>query len=523
MGGSPGEVVIGVDIGTTSVKAVAFDVDGEAHGSGGEKYELRSPEPGHEEQDPDEIAAAVRVAVAAAARAARDGGCEVAGLAFSSVLHSLMGVDDSGRPLTPLLIWADERASEQARALRADADADAVALQRRTGTPVHPMSPLVKLRWFAEREPDLAGRVDRWIGIKEYVVAGLTGTTAVDHGVASATGLFDLAGERWDEQALELAGIAAGALSEPAATSTTLELAGEAARELELPEGLPVVLGSGDGPLANLGLGAIRPGAVACSIGTSGALRVVVDAPRVDERGRAFCYVLGSGRYAVGGAVNNGGVVLDWAADALAPDVAAAAAEQERSSAEALLELAAQAPPGSGGLLFLPYLLGERAPHWQGRPRGVYLGLTREHRREHLLRATIEGVSLQLAVVLRSLVEAGVEIREVRATGGFSRSPLWRGVLAAALGHPIGFAESPEASALGAALLGMEALGLVDSLERAADLVEVEDVEEPDPASMEVYDRLLPVFDDAYDALAAPFEAIADMQDVLPLDHPDAR
>lgn len=515
MSGDGGELVVAVDIGTTSVRALAFDTAGQLRHSAKRAYPLHSPEPGREEQDPAEIAAAAEDAIAEAAALAADADDTIAGLAFSSVLHSLVGLDGDGEPLTPLLTYADERGSEQARALRAAGGA--IDLQRRTGTPVHPMSPLVKLRWYREREPDLADRVAHWCGIKEHVVARLTGELTVDHGVASATGLFSLRDERWDDEALELAGVTAQRLPEPAPTDTALALSADAARRTGLAEGLAVVLGSGDGPLANLGLGAIRPGAVACSIGTSGALRVVVDAPHVDERGRAFCYVLSSGRYAVGGAINNGGVVLDWAGEALAPDVVEGA---DDGAAEALLEIAATAPAGSGGLLFMPYLLGERAPHWQGRPRGVYLGLTRDHGREHMLRSAIEGVSLQLAIVLRSLVEAGIEIREVRATGGFSRSPLWRAVLAAALDEPIGFAESAEASGLGAALVGMEALGMIDSLDRAADIVAIDSVEEPDSATAELYGRLRPIFDDAYTALGDSFEAIADMQDALPT-HPD--
>ncbi len=498
---TPGaDVVVGVDIGTTSTKAVAFTADGVARATGRAGYELRSSAPGYEEQDADEVAAAAVAATAEAVRAAREAGHRIAGLSFSAAMHSLIGLDEHGKPMTPLITWADARAAEQARELRAR-DGEALELQRRTGTPVHPMSPMVKLRWFAEKDGALAARVRHWAGIKELVLLRLTGELAVDFGVASTTGLFNLADEAWDAGALDYAGIDADRLPAPVPPTTTLALTTEGAALVGLEAGTPVVAGGSDGPLANLGLGAIRPGAVACSIGTSGAVRAVVDTPLMDDRGRAFCYVLDRGRYVVGGAVNNGGIVLDWCGDALAPDVGEPAA---------LLALAERVPAGSGGLLFLPYLLGERAPHWSGRPRGAYLGLTREHRREHLIRAAIEGVSLQLAVVLASLEEAGIEIREVRATGGFARSPLWRGIVAAAFGRPVGFAESPEGSALGAALLGMTALGMLDSLDRAADLVTVTEVQEPDPNDAEVYAQLRPVFDDAFGALAATFESLAD-------------
>jgi gluconokinase len=475
------DVVIGVDIGTTSAKAVAFTADGEARASG------RCTHGADVEDDADVVAdatvAAARDAVAQAAQA----GHRVAALAFSSAMHSLIGLDERGAPITPMLTWADARAAEQADRLRAGGGA--LALQRRTGTPVHPMSPLVKLRWFAEEAPGTAAAY--WVGIKEHVLRRLTGELVVDHGIASGTGLWNLAAEDWDEEALEYAGVTREQLPRPVPTTERLRLSADGARELGVPADTPLVIGAGDGPLANLGLGAIRPGAVACSIGTSGALRVVADAPRIDERGSVFCYVLAPGRYVTGGAVNNGGIVLDWLGDAIAPD----------TEPEALLEAAGRVPAGSDGVLFLPQLLGERAPRWSGDPRGAYLGLTRAHRREHLVRAGIEGVCLQLAVVLASLEQAGVEIREIRATGGFSRSPLWRAILAAALGQPIGFTASPEGSSLGAALLGMTAIGLLDSLDRAAELVTVTSTEHPEPGDVEVYARRRPVFETAYDAL----------------------
>jgi gluconokinase len=506
-----GDVVVGVDIGTTSAKAVAFTAGGSAVGSGQVGYPLLSPKPSYAEQDADQVREAATAAAAEAVREATAAGHRVAGLAFSAAMHSLIGLDATGRPVTPVLTWADSRAADQAARLRAEARG--LALHKRTGTPVHPMSPVVKLRWYAEQQPSVAARVRHWVGIKEYLLHQFTGDLVVDHGVASATGMFNLEHEVWDAEALAYAGVTADQLPEPVPTTQVLPLTREGATRLGVPGDTPLVIGSSDGPLANLGLGAIRPGSVACSIGTSGALRVAADRPQVDDRGRVFCYVLAPGRYIIGGAVNNGGIVLEWLGDTVAPDLAA-------GGPQALVDLAATVPAGSGGLLFLPYLLGERAPHWSGQPRGVYLGLTREHRREHLLRAGLEGVCLQLAVVLASLGEAGVDVREIRATGGFSRSALWRRILAGAFARPVGFASSPEGSSLGAALLGMATIGMLDSLDRAADLVQVTHQERPDPGESAAYARLLPIFDDAYEALVTTFADLAQAADRLPLHRP---
>jgi gluconokinase len=500
MSDSHDATVLGIDIGTTSAKAAAFDADGHETGAAETAYPLLEPQPGWAVQDPvavtDAVVGVSRTALAGATAA----GVAVAGLSFSTALHSLVGLDEHDRPITPLLTWADQRAAPQAERLRVERP----HLHGLTGTPLHPMSPLAKLVWFREEEPALFARARRWCGIKELVVHRLTGDWVTDHSVASATGLMSLADLDWAPEALEVAGVSAAQLPRLADTEHVLALSAAGARALGADRGVPLVLGAGDGPLANLGVGAVRPGVAACSIGTSGALRLVVERPAIDRAGRVFCYALSRGRWVVGGGVNNGGVVLQWAGDALAPELG-------EHPEEALLDLAAQAPPGSDGLLMLPYLLSERAPHWSTLPRGAYVGLTRAHRREHLVRAALEGVCQQLALVLASLREAGNEIREIRATGGFARSPLWRRLLCDVLGFPIGFPEHHHGSGFGAALLGMEALGLIETIERAADLIAIHEVLEPDPGAAAVYAAMRPTFDALYDALTPAFRALRDV------------
>jgi gluconokinase len=490
-------VVLGVDIGTTSAKAVAFDARARELGRGETAYPLLEPEPGQAVLDPAFVVDGTLAAIRSAAAAARGQGAQIEALSFSGALHSLVGLDAERRPLTPLLTWGDMRATEQAERLRAEHP----ELHDRTGTPLHPMSPLPKLVWFAEREPETFAAARHWVGIKELVVARLTGEWAVDHSIASGTGLLNLQELEWDREALAIAGIDAGALSPLVPTTQRLELEARAAADVGLGAGLPLVIGAADGPLANLGLGAVRHGVAACSIGTSGALRLMVERPAVDPRRRVFCYALTPGRWIVGGAINNGGVVLHWAGEALAPDLGDHAEER-------LLELAGEVPAGSDGLLMLPYLLSERAPHWSSVARGAYVGLTRHHGRGHLVRAAVEGVCLQLALVLASMRDAGNEVREIRATGGFARSDLWRQMLADALGMPIGFAAGHEGSAFGAALLAMDALGLVEGIDRAAHLVGIEDVVEPEPGAAAVYADLLPTFASLYDALGPAFRAL---------------
>jgi gluconokinase len=291
----PEPVVLAVDLGTTATKVLAIDALGVTHAAAKADHALDEPAPGEATQDPDAILRGTLSAMAEAARDATAAGVAVAGVSFSGAMHSLLGLDGAGRPLTPSITWADTRAIEQAERLRARPEG--LGLHRRTGTPVHPMSPLPKLMWFAEREPALAARVRRWVGMKDYVLAALTGACVTDHSVASGTGLMDLERLDWDEEALGLAGVGRPALPELVPATHVLDgLTADAARATGLARSTPVVAGAGDGPLASLGVGAVRPGVAACSIGTSGALRVMVEHPSVDPRGQVFCYALVPGR-----------------------------------------------------------------------------------------------------------------------------------------------------------------------------------------------------------------------------------
>jgi gluconokinase len=480
-------VVVGVDVGTTAAKAVAFDAQGRERGAAEVGYPLLEPAPGRAEQEPGAVVDGALEAIRGAVAEARAGGAEVVGLALSAAMHALIALDAKDRPLTRLVTWADTRASAQAQRLRAEHP----DLHDRTGTPIHSMAPLPKLVWYAESERDTFAAARRWVGVKELVVARLTGAWLLDHSTASGTGLLNLETLDWDPAALAAAGIGSDRLAALVPATERLELRADVAAELGLDRDVPVVIGAGDGPSANLGVGAIAPGIAACSIGTSGALRLTTQRPAVDRARHLFCYALTPGRWIVGGAISNGGVVLRWAGAALAPDLG----DQPE---EALLALAADVPAGSEGLIMLPYLLGERAPLWSGSAPAAYVGLARHHRRGHLLRSALEGVCQQLRLVLDAIRDAGNEVTEVRATGGFARSALWRQMLADVLDAPIGFAASEEGSARGAAILGLQALGLADRIDAA----EPTELIEPNPHAAAVYAAQRPTFVALGEALA---------------------
>ncbi|MEZ5120318.1 MAG: gluconokinase [Solirubrobacterales bacterium] len=490
-------VVIGLDVGTTAVKAVAFGTNAPWRRVAVREYPLAEPAPGQAVQDPavvlDAVAAALAECVAAAAPA------EVLAVSVSAAMHGLLALDAACRPLTPLITWADARAGDQARALRRSGRAQ--DLHALTGAPVHPMTPLTKLRWFAEHDPATMRAARWWAGLKDYVLLWLTGELVTELSSASGTGLLDLAARTWSPVALEVAGVGADRLPPIRATTATRPLAPGAAARIGLPAGTPVVLGAADGPLGNLGTGATAPGVASLSLGTSGAVRMMVSEPQVDGDQTLFCYALTDAMWVVGGAISNGGIVVRWAREAFAPDVGGDAA---------VLELAAAVPAGSEGLVMLPHLLAERAPLWDPDLPGAYLGLRRRHTRAHLIRAAVEGVCRQMRLLLDRLDDVST-VRAVRVTGGVFGAALWRDVMAAALARPIHVVGDTDGTALGAAALGLFALGLSPAPERAAAALAGPDVTPPvmpDPALVAAYDETraaIPALIAALDPVATLF------------------
>lgn len=477
----PAEVIVGLDLGTTAVKAVAFGVDAVWQYKEEREYPLLSPEPDWHVQDPETILAAVLDALSACVRGA--GGAAVAGVSASTAMHGLIGLDERRRPLTPLLTWADGRAAEQARELRARGLA--AALHRETGAPVHSQSPLAKIMWFARHEPDVCSRVRWWVGLKDFILMHLAGRLVTELSSASASGMLSIRTRHWSPTALELCGISPDNLPEILPTTAILGLGAEVASRVGLPSGTPLVAGAADGPLGNLGTGAMSRGEVGVSLGTSGAARIAVAEPGVDERGALFCYALTDACWVVGGAISNGGSVVRWAGEALAPD-------PRGGGDDAVMELAATAPPGCDGLVMLPYLFPERAPLWDPDLPGAYLGLRSSHTRAHLVRAAIEGVCLQLSAVVK-LLDAVEPVTSLRVTGGAFRAPLWREVMAAVMNRPLYVVASSGGTALGAAALGLYALGRTEELSAGVLVLDPASQSSaairPDPSLVAVYAR----------------------------------
>ncbi|WP_050464462.1 gluconokinase [Herbaspirillum autotrophicum] len=488
-------LMLGVDIGTTSTKTVAFTLDGRVVAQHAVEYPLLCTAPGMAEQDPQQIYQAVLTSIAQALQAVRAKGNHdgVALVSFSAAMHSVIAIGQDQQPLTNSITWADNRASVWAGRIKTEHDGNAI--YRRTGTPIHPMSPLCKLMWLREDQPQLFAATARFAGVKEYVFFRLFGQWLVDYSIASATGLFNLQQLAWDEGALALTGVVPARLSTPVPTTHHLQgLDAAVAAQLGLPADTPFVIGANDGVLSNLGVNAIHPGQVAVTIGTSGAMRTVIDKPVTDASGRTFCYALTPDHWVVGGPVNNGGNIFRWVRDELATAEAETARQAGIDPYDALTRIAEQVTPGAEGLLFHPFMAGERAPLWNADLRGSFFGLALHHRKEHMIRAALEGVIFNLYSILPAVEDLIGPTRRMMATGGFARSALWRQMMADIFNREVVVPESVESSCLGAAVLGLYALGLVPSLDVISDMVGSTNRHVPIATNVAIYERLRPIF-----------------------------
>jgi gluconokinase len=474
--------MIGLDLGTTNCKAVLLDADGHVKAKASDGYTLQIPNPRSAELDVRHVWEAAKKVLRSVAESTST---PLQGICFSGAMHSLFPVaDDAGTPIANAMTWADARATAVYRSLLADTDSH--ALYRRTGCPVHSTYHLQRLRWWDRVEPEQTQQARLWVGLKDWILHALTGVWASDLSLASTTGLLNLQSLTWDTGVLRLAGVLADQL--PPLVSPTAVVGGlteQAAAATGLPAGLPVIAGGSDGAMASLGTGIARPGQMVITVGTSGAVRKVVGEPWFDPGERTFCYLLTDKPeplWFIGGAINNGGLTLQWAREKLYPDLEGGAGYDQ------LALDAASVPPGAEGVFLLPYFAGERSPHWAPKDRGMMYGLGMQHNRAHFSRAAMEGVANCLADVWDALYGSETSNEMVRVTGGITRTPLWVQIVADMLGVPLMALEVADTSATGAALLGMYALGLIgtDPLHLAC-TVDPGPIYTPDPRRHQFY------------------------------------
>ena len=505
------DYIIGLDIGTSSTKAIAFDLKGHVVSKCNIGYPILNPKPTWSEQDPEEIFQAVITSIR---NVVNENGCEknrLLGISFSCAMHGIIAVNKNGEKLTDCIIWADTRSKEYAEKIKNSDKGHKIYMK--TGTPIYPMSPLCKLAWMKDNMSEIFNNTYKFISVKEYIFFKLFGKYVLDYSLASATGLFDIYELKWNKAALEVAGINEDNLSELVPPTTVFKGMKEAyAVSMGISVETPFIIGGSDGCLANLGTNAIKKGDAAVTIGTSGAIRIISDKPRNDEKERIFSYILTEDHYVLGGPVNNGGIILRWFRDNFSQVEIAEAEAAGVDTYELLTAEAQKVPAGSNGLIFLPYLLGERAPHWDANLKGAFLGINIMHKKEHFLRALLEGVIFGIYSVARALEETTGSIDTIYATGGFVRSELWVQILADVFNKKVAIAESYESSCLGAVVIGMKALEIIENIEEVEKLVPISRIFEPDAEKHAIYMKTFEIYDRLYYKLKDEFESISLLQ-----------
>jgi gluconokinase len=494
--------IIGIDIGTGSTKAVAVTLSGKPVESTQKAYPTYAPEQTYSEQAPEMIWQAFvksLLELINIMKSAPDG------IVLSSAMHSVIPVDEKGNALMNMITWADNRSATIAKQLRKTPEGEEI--YTRTGTPIHAMTPVCKLQWLRENTPALFTATHKFISIKEYIWFKLFGVFEVDYSIASATGLFDLATLRWNETALTFCSVAAQKLSLPVEVTHTRTLltASESNVSLNALQGIPILIGGSDGCMANLGSFAVTPGVAALTIGTSGAIRVANTRPTVNFRAMTFNYLLTKDIFISGGPINNGGVVLKWYAEIFLRKSLDTAADYD-----ALLAEVKSIKPGAEGLIFLPFILGERAPLWDSEASGVFFGIRNYHTQAHFTRAVIEGVSLALYSIANAMESSGLAIEEIHVSGGFVHSEEWLQILADIFGKKICLINAEDASAVGAAYLGMRALNLIEDYYDLRPKREVEYL--PLEQNNKVYQKVFSIYESLYKKLMPDMENVATLR-----------
>ncbi len=491
---------LGLDIGTTGAKALLCDAQGRILATATAEYPLYTPQPLWSEQDPADWWRGAQTALRAVVAQAGARASQITGLGLTGQMHGAVFLDEQGRVIRPALLWNDQRTAAECAEITERVGA--ARLIEIAGNPALTGFQAPKIVWLRNHEPENFARVAQVLLPKDYIRWRLTGVSGADAADAAGTLLLDLRTRDYSAEILDKLEIPRAWLPRvfegPEITGT---LRPEIAAELGLPAGLPVVAGGGDNAAAAVGTGIVRAGVVSSSIGTSGVIFAHADEIALDPHGRlhTFCHSV-PGRYHLMAVTLSAGGAFRWLRDTLGK----AASYDEMTAA------AATVPPGAEGLLFLPYLTGERTPHLDPLARGAFVGLTARHTPAHLIRAVMEGVVFSLRDGLEIMRGLGVPISQVRATGGGGRSPLWRQMQADIYGAEVVTLTAEEGPAYGAALLAGVGTGAFRDVGEAVErCVTIAGRTAPNAATQDKYLPIYTLYAGVYGQLRATMHALA--------------
>ncbi|MFN2272272.1 MAG: xylulokinase [Anaerolineae bacterium] len=503
--------LLGIDVGTSGSKAILIDAAGAVKASATTEYPLYTPQPLWAEQNPSDWWAAT---VSSIKRVLQEEGvrpADVAGVGLTGQMHGLVLLDAQGEVLRPCIMWNDQRTAAQCAAITEKVGLENVL--RLTGNPILPGFTAPKIVWVRENEPEVYANVAKVLLPKDYVRYRLTGGFFGEVSDASGTSMFDVGQRQWSDEMLQALEVPRAWLPEVTESPVvSARISAGAAAETGLLEGTPVVGGGGDQAAQAVGTGIVAEGVVSATLGTSGVVFAASDSYRVEPQGRlhAFCHAV-PGMWHLMGVMLSAAGSFRWYRDTLAEVERAQEAETGRDAYDILTEAAAEVAPGCEGLLFLPYLTGERTPYPDPNARGVFFGLTLRHGKAHMTRAVLEGVSYGLLDSLELMRALGLSIEQVRASGGGARSPLWRQILADVFDAEIVTVNVTEGAAYGAALLAGVGAGIYPSVNAACEAaIQLTGQTEPGPA-VSIYADYYPRYRALYPALASEFAAIAEV------------
>ena len=509
---------LGLDIGTSGTKALLITEDGRHVASDTAEYPLSTPRPQWAEQDPEDWWQAVLLTTKSVLRKANIGGEEVAGIGLSGQMHGSVFLDRDNNVLRPALLWCDQRTQAECDWITAQVGHD--ALVEHISNPVLTGFTAPKIVWLRNHERETYDKVVKVLLPKDYIRFKLTGVHATEVSDASGTALLDVKNRRWSEEVLGAAGIPRTFMPECA---ESIEITGhvhaEAAALTGLAQGTPVAGGGGDQAAGAVGSGIVETGIVSSTVGTSGVVFAYSDTPATDPhlRVHTFCHAV-PGKWHTMGVVLSAGGSLRWLRDTFFQPEGVVARTTGGDPYALMAEGARHVPPGAEGLIFLPYLTGERTPYPDASARGAFFGITLRHKRQHFTRAVLEGVAFALNDTFQIFEEIGVPITQVRASGGGAKSDVWRQIHADVTGHPHETLSVDEGPALGAALLAAVGTGAYPTVAEACHAaIQTGARTEPDVAAHTAYGKYYGVYRALYPALKEQFAAVSAItQETMP-------
>jgi len=506
------QLVMGVDIGTSACKTLLIDDRGRVIARAVKEYPLSIPKPGWSEQNPEDWWKAAKFTIKRLLKEVRSIG-NIKAVGLSGQMHGLVALDKDSRVLRPSILWNDQRTEKQCQEIH-DRVGGIEALLQLTNNRMLPGYTGGKILWVRENEPRHYERI-RWIlNPKDYIRFRLTGEHATEVSDASGTGLFNVWERRWSHRLLEILDIPKEWLPRCCESSEVSgKVTSRIAKELGLPPGLPVAGGGGDAVVQTTGTGIVEPGILGTTIGTAGNVTMALDHCYKNPGGRlqVFCNNMPNKWHAMGVTLAAGGS-LQWFRDTLGESEKEISKRTGKDVYDLLSREASKVEPGSEGLLFLPYLMGERCPHADPLARGAFIGLTLRHTKNHLIRGILEGVTFSLRDVTEVIREMGVPITQIRTSGGGALSKLWRQIHADVFDSEVlTVSGSGKGGAYGAALMAGVGVGIWPTVKEAVKVLRVETKTSPIPRNVEIYERLFNVYQNLYSTLKDTSDQISEV------------